>query len=69
MKIWVAFSYDNGYPTVPLGAYSTPEAAMQTWPTHEWTELPPSSFGGKGGWKALHFDGVAFDLICLEVDE
>lgn len=66
MKIWVAFSYDDGHPTIPLGAYSSPEEAQRSWPAENWTYLPGAF--GKGGWSGKHFDGTAFDLIELEVD-
>lgn len=69
MRVWVLFTYRDGYPTMPLGVYSTPAAAMSAISTDRfWRELPKRAFNGRGGWTSL-VDGVAVELVPYQLND
>jgi hypothetical protein len=65
MTIWILYSYDNGYPTVPLSAYGSPQAAFADL-GGVWREVP-GGWGGRGGHTSHDHDGVALELVAYKV--
>jgi hypothetical protein len=62
--VLVLYTYDNGYPTMPLGVYLDVDAAPQY--PEPWREIP-SGWGGRGGYTTTHHDGRALELVRFPV--
>ncbi len=58
--VLVLFTYENGYPTMPLGVYLDVDAAPQY--PDPWSEIP-GGWNGRGGYTTTHHDGRAMELV------
>jgi hypothetical protein len=68
MFVWVAYTHYNGYPTPPLGVYSSPVVGITNLGGRDWREVP-AGWGGRGGWTGYDQEGAALDLVRMEVED
>lgn len=60
MRIWVAYTYADGYPTTPKGVYLSEQTALAEPGIERWYRV-------QGGWRGFTPDGVAWEVEAWDV--